>query len=140
MSHSKREGHCLCGRVTITAEKASDTVCACHCQSCRRWSGGPYIELECGDAVAFSGDEHIRVYDSSEWADRGFCGHCGTHLFYRLKAPGHYMVPVGLFTTDNDLAFERQVFVDEKPHYYDFANSTDNLTGAELFAKFGASD
>jgi len=35
--------------------------------------------------------------------------------------------------------FKRQVFVDEKPEYYDFANKTKDFTGAEIFAMFGAS-
>ena len=140
MTTSERAGHCLCKRVSFVAHNASNVVCACHCQMCRRWGGSAFTELECGDQVTFSGDEHIRVYDSSEWADRGFCSHCGSHLFYRLKAPGHFMIPVGLFTDDAGLSFERQVFIDEKPHYYDFANTTENLTGAELFAKFGAVD
>lgn len=140
MTTRQREGHCLCKRVSFVAKNAANTVGACHCQTCRRWGGSAFAELECGDQVTFNGDEHIRVYDSSEWADRGFCSHCGTHLFYRLKEPGHYMMPVGLFTNDDDLSFERQVFIDEKPHYYDFANKTENLTGAELFAKFGAVD
>lgn len=34
---------------------------------------------------------------------------------------------------------ESQVFIDEKPAYYEFTNKTKNLTGAELFALFGAS-
>ena len=32
-----------------------------------------------------------------------------------------------------------QIFIDEKPAYYDFANKTKNMTGAEVFAAFGAS-
>lgn len=32
--------------------------------------------------------------------------------------------------------FQEQIFVDEKPADYDFANDTPKLTGAEVFAKF----
>mgnify|MGYP000675211619 CR=1 FL=1 len=32
-----------------------------------------------------------------------------------------------------------QIFIDEKPAYYCFANETHNMTGAEVFAQFGAS-
>ena len=31
---------------------------------------------------------------------------------------------------------EHQVFIDEKPDYYSFANETKNMTGAEIFAQF----
>ncbi len=94
------------------------------------------MEIDCGSQVAFEGGEHISVFDSSEWADRGFCNKCGSHLFYRLKEAQQYMMPVGLFDDDSDLVLEHQVFIDAKPHYYNFDNDTQNMTGEELFAQF----
>ncbi|MEO0579646.1 MAG: GFA family protein, partial [Pseudomonadota bacterium] len=82
----------------------------------------------------FVGGDAIRVFNSSEWAERGFCSICGTHLFYRLKATGQHFIPVGLFDDTDGLEFAQEVFVDEQPHYYRFANDTKRLTGAELFA------
>ena len=32
--------------------------------------------------------------------------------------------------------FKEQIFIDRKPSYYEFANQTENLTEAEVFAKF----
>lgn len=46
------------------------------------------------------------------------------------------MMPVGLFESDEKLAFDTQVFIDEKPPYYGFVNDTKDLTGAELFAMY----
>ena len=43
------------------------------------------------------------------------------------------------FDDRGDFALTSQIFVDEKPAYYDFANKTKNMTGAEVFAAFGAS-
>jgi len=133
----ERRGHCLCGQVVITAKKASSEVGACHCKTCRRWGGGPFMEIECGTEVDFEGEGNISVFDSSKWAERGFCRNCGTHLFYRLKESGQHMIPVGLFEDAADLVFEGQVFIDEKPAYYEFSNKTKNLTGEELFKMFG---
>ena len=135
---TSRNGVCLCGAVTLTAAMASHVVGACHCHSCRRWGGGPFMELNCGDAVTIDGVDNVSVYNSSDWAERGFCKHCGTHLFYRLKESNQHMVPVGIFTTDDNLSFDTQVFFEEKPGYYNFANQTEDMTGPELFAKFGA--
>ena len=135
---TSRSGRCLCGDVHITAAEAPHVVGACHCGSCRRWGGGPFMELPCGTNVTFTGEESISVYPSSEWAERGFCKRCGTHLFYRLKATGQHMVPVGLFDDAEGLSFEQQVFVDERPHYYEFANQTEDMTGKEVFEKYGA--
>lgn len=98
------------------------------------------MEIDCGADVAVAGDEHVSVFDSSAWAERGFCRECGTHLFYRLKGSGQHMIPVGLFEGDENLVFESQVFIDEKPSFYSFANETHDMTGAELFAKYGPSE
>lgn len=133
---TERRGKCLCGAVEVTATDARDEVGACHCRMCRRWGGGPYMEIECGSNVEFSGKQHIAVYDSSAWAERGFCKQCGTHLFYRFKKNGHHGVPVGLFDDESGLSFAHQVFVDEKPGYYDFANETHDMTGPELIASY----
>ena len=135
---TERQGQCLCGKVTITARSASNDVGACHCKMCRRWGGGPFMEIDCGADVEIGGEENVAVFDSSEWAERGFCQSCGTHLFYRLKGNRQHMVPVGLFEDSASLAFKGQVFIDEKPNYYEFANQTKNFTGAEIFAMFGA--
>ena len=131
-----RKGHCICGAIRFEAPQAGSAVGACHCETCRRWSGGPFVEIMAGTEVDFSGADNISVYQSSDWAERAFCRHCGTHLYYRLKENGQYIMPVGLFDDDAGLTFETEVFVDEQPHYYAFANKTERLTGAELFAKF----
>ena len=132
-------GQCLCGKVDITAQNPSNSVGACHCRMCRRWGGGPFMEIDCGVDVQFGGSDYISVFDSSDWAERGFCSNCGTHLFYRLKGSGQHMVPVGLFEESENLAFDMQVFIDEKPEYYSFSEKTKKLTGAEIFALYGSS-
>jgi len=134
---TERQGHCLCGDVRITAKKAGSGVGACHCKMCRRWGGGPFMEIDCGTEIEIEGRDNISVFDSSKWAERGFCRNCGTHLFYRLKESGQHMVPVGLFEDEENLDFASQVFIDEKPEYYEFANETKNLTGEEIFKMFG---
>lgn len=98
------------------------------------------MEIDCGSEVAIDGPENVTVFDSSDWAERGFCSKCGSHLFYRIKATGQHMIPVGLFEDDENFVFESQVFIDEKPSFYRFANETKNLTKAEIFAMYGSSD
>ena len=36
--------------------------------------------------------------------------------------------------------FASQIFIDDKPAYYDFANKTHNMTGAEVFAAFAPAE
>ena len=133
-------GSCLCGAVHLTAEAFKGGIGACHCSMCRKWGGGPLLAVDCGTAVTIDGEENVSAYDSSDWAQRGFCSRCGTHLFYRLKENSQYVVPVGLFDDHPAVRFDSQIFIDEKPDYYEFANRTANMTGAEVFAKYGATE
>lgn len=137
---SEIKGKCLCGAVSVTAAPEAHEVAACHCRMCRRWSGGPAFSTDCGSKVSFTGDDNISVYASSEWAERGFCKSCGTHLFYRLKESGQHFMPAGLFDDDSNNALTHQIFIDEKPAYYSFANKTEDMTGEQVFAMFGQSD
>ena len=136
---SQRAGSCLCGAVRITANQAQDRVGACHCSMCRTWGGGPLMAVDCGTDVEVDGKEHVAVFNSSEWAERGFCSKCGTHLFYRLKKSRQFFMAAGFFTDQSGLVFDHQVFIDEKPDYYEFANETKDMTGAEVFAEFTSS-
>ncbi|WP_163576296.1 GFA family protein [Halomonas faecis] len=132
----EHRGRCLCGAVRVTAGTKGNNMGVCHCTMCRRWGGGPLFAVECEDAVAFDGEEHIAVFSSSEWAERGFCRTCGTHLFYRLKEGGHYAMPVGLFDDDDAWRLTEQIFIDQKPAFYAFSQTTKNLTGEEVFALY----
>jgi len=96
------------------------------------------LAVDCGDSLSIEGRASVAVFDSSEWAERGFCATCGTHLYYRLKQSNHYMMPVGLFDDDEGLDFDHQIFIDKKPAYYSFTNDTHNMTEAEVFAEFTA--
>ncbi|MDF2365957.1 MAG: GFA family protein [Sneathiella sp.] len=98
----ERKGSCLCGEVKINATASDNNVGACHCRMCRKWGGGPFLAIDCGSEVAFEGDENISVFNSSDWAERGFCRSCGTHLYYRLKGNGQYIMPLGLFEDDGN--------------------------------------
>ena len=131
-------GGCLCGAVRFTAAPATRDVGACHCSMCRKWSAGPFMVLDCGDTLKVADDSKLGVYRSSEWAERCFCRQCGTPLFYRLVAQNLHFVSAEAFDDREGYAFKSQIFIDEKPAYYDFANKTKNMTGPEVFAAFAA--
>ena len=133
------KGSCLCGAVKVSASGINPHIGACHCGMCRKWGGGALFAVECGSDVNFEGKENIEIYRSSEWAERGFCNKCGSHLFYRLKQNNNYYVPAGIFDDSDGLVFDHQIFIEEKPEYYSFANETKNMTGEEVFAMFASS-
>lgn len=95
------------------------------------------MAIDCGPDVTFEGEDNISVFSSSEWAERGFCKLCGSHLFYRLKQNHQYFMAAGVFDDETKLVLDHQVFIDQKPAYYCFANETQDLTEAEVFAQFG---
>ena len=130
------KGRCLCGAVKIEAKTLASSMGACHCSMCRNWSGGPFFAVDGQQAAIIVGEDKVSRYDSSEWAERAFFSACGTHLFYRLKQTDQHMLSAGLFDLDGELEFDHQIFIDEKPSYYCFADKTKNMTGAEVFAAF----
>ncbi len=63
-----------------------------------------------------------------------------SQTFQTSSEANQYFVPVGLFQDGIEFEFTEKIFIDQKPDYYEFANQTVNLSEAELFAKFAASD
>ncbi|MGV2976230.1 GFA family protein [Roseibium alexandrii] len=125
-------GKCLCGAVAFEATPLP-TMSACHCHTCRKWGGGPFMAVPCKN-TSFSGD--ITRYSVTDRAVRGFCPACGTHLFFYVKAADIYALPAGLFDDDPVPSLRAEYFIDQKPEYYCFAEQTKTLTGAEYFEKF----
>src|SRR5690625_4294147 len=90
---AEHRGTCLCGAVSVQILASSPTMGACHCKTCRAWSGGPFMSVEYHDVPQIQGMEHVTVYSSSDL----------------------------------------QVFIDQKPQNYQFANTTRTMTGEEVF-------
>jgi hypothetical protein len=103
-----------------------------------KWGGGPFFAMQCGTDVSFEGTDNIKEYESSDWATRGFCIKCGTHLFYRMKNADSYNMPVGLFNKLDNLTMEMQYFSDKKPVHYCFSNQTKEMTESEIMAYFAS--
>jgi hypothetical protein len=130
------EGTCLCGAIRITIPE-TNIVDACHCGMCRRWSGGPLMVVKGGTDIQIEGrTDALKSYQSSEWAERAFCSECGTHLFYKFLPKNEYFLPVGLFQEQTEFKFTTQIYIDSKPSFYEFANSTTKMTEAEFLAHF----
>lgn len=126
-------GKCLCGAVTFSAEGVEAHLHACHCSMCRAWAGGPLLATSVSH-VTFRGAEHIVRYDSSEWGARGFCGRCGSNLFYHLKPADQYMMSMGAFDDQAGFELAGEIYVDVKPPGYVFAGDHQRQTGAEFLA------
>ena len=130
-------GRCLCGKVTFTVEETVRDIGICHCNMCRRWSGSPAMAAYLKSAPKIEGMEYLTWYDSSEWAERGFCRVCGSSLFYRLKGETpDYSINAGAFDDQRSFVLHQEIFIDEKPGYYAFAGDIPAMTGEEVFAMY----
>ncbi len=127
-------GRCLCGAVTFTVAERPTKTDACHCSFCRKWTGGPLFSFHASD-VTFAGDE-LATYQSSDWAERGFCAKCGSSIFYRTLDGSFLAINTFLLDDLEGLDFEAEIFVDEKPGCYAFAGERRQMTGEEVFAAF----
>ena len=132
------QGRCMCGAVRFTATPSETSVMTCHCEMCQRWCSGPFMALNCSE-VNFEDKDVIGIIQSSDWAERGFCTRCGSNLYYRIRELESYQMAAGLFDDPSNLRLSLQVFIDQKPHYYDFANETRSMTSQEVIAAFSQS-
>jgi hypothetical protein len=103
---------------------------------CRRWTGSAFIGVDYRDGgIKFEKNDSLKWFNSSDWAERGFCTNCGSSLFYRLKDNDSFLaISAGTLDLPSGLKLEKEIFIDEKPDYYDFAGDQKKLTGAEFFA------
>jgi hypothetical protein len=129
-------GRCLCGAVRYKARASNSDVSACHCGMCRRWTGGPLLYIHIEGKPAFTGEDAIGLFRSSEIGERGFCKKCGSILFWKTADQDSYTIAAGSIDDQAGLVFTREIFIDDKPPYYDFANATQRLTGAESAATY----
>lgn len=135
------KGHCLCGAVQFEVDAVHE-IDVCHCNTCRRWNGGPFVGADIRGQVRFTSDETLTWYESSEWAKRGFCNKCGASLFYKLNEQDDFWsISAGALDLPDGLAIAKEIFVDEKPDYYNFSGDQPRHTGPEFLAMIqGQSD
>jgi hypothetical protein len=131
-------GQCLCGALRFKAVPKSNEMGVCHCGMCRRWAGGVFMAVSCGPNVEVENDEHLGVYTSSDWGDRCFCKVCGSTLFWRMRDGTNIAVSMQAFDDPEAFRFSSEIFIDDKPGNYEFANATKQQTGEEMAAMLEA--
>ncbi len=129
-------GQCLCGAVRFSATPQRMEMGVCHCGMCRRWTGGAFMSVDCGQSLRVENAEHLGVYNSSVWGQRCFCKQCGSTLFWRTADGAVTMVAAPAFADAGQFVFTSEIFIDERPANFAFANDTHKLTGAEVMAAF----
>ena len=94
------------------------------------------MTVSCKPDIRIEGVDNVGTYESSAWADRQFCKKCGSVLFWRMKDSSMLAVSAQAFDDPSQFKFKVEIFVDEQPANYAFANDTRKMTGAEVVAQF----
>jgi hypothetical protein len=107
------EGHCLCGAVHLTVDAHDPRIGACHCRMCQRWSGGLFLCFT-SKASGVNVTGPVQRHASSEFAERAFCGTCGSHLWMRdtTREDADYELMPGLFDAAVDWPLRSEIYTD----------------------------
>lgn len=129
-------GHCLCGDIQFSSELPSLWVAHCHCTMCQRGGGAAFITWVGLTDDHFHIDDpksRLRWYSSSSGAERGFCSHCGSPLFFRsTRWPGEIHVTLANFDTAIDRAPQAHVFWDTHVDWVVLGDNLPRKVAAEI--------
>ena len=78
------QGVCLCGGVRFEVTEPFERIAACHCESCKKLSGGggTVSGRVRTDAIrVLEGRDLVRSFQPDEGSAKTFCSVCGSNLF-----------------------------------------------------------
>jgi hypothetical protein len=116
-------GGCLCGAVRYEVRGPLREVLICHCEECRRWHGHVSATTAAAreDLVMLS-ERGLRWIDSPRsdaGARRGFCGECGSSLFWDPPRRATVSIAAGTLDGATGLHAAEHWFVSQAGDYYE---------------------
>ena len=116
-------GRCICGAVAFEVKGPLRDVVLCHCTECRRWAGHAWAASEAlFDDLDFTEQRGLRWIDSpdSVWdARRGFCGECGSSLFWQIPGKRTVSIAAGCLDAPTGITTVQQIWTDSAGDYYE---------------------
>ena len=119
----KVTGGCFCGAVRYEAEVYLHDAYYCHCRMCQRLTGAP-AEVAVffkPDSLRFTKGEP-KYYQTSHFAERGFCSECGSRLMWRPLLPEvpdwWANLPVGSLDNPEDAVPTSHICVESQLPWY----------------------
>jgi hypothetical protein len=113
------KGRCFCGGVEFAVQGPLRPIVYCHCKMCRRISGHLVAATACAPShLSIHVSEQLRWYQSSADAQRGFCGRCGSNLFWKPTSGTHVSIMSGALDDPTGLRGAMHIFVADKGDYY----------------------
>jgi len=109
-------GGCFCGAIRFEVSGPELYACFCHCESCRRVTGGAFVPW-----VTFTRPEfrvtrgNISWHHSTPGVTRGFCPACGTSLSYEHeRRPGQIDVTMTSLDEPDAIRPRSHIWVEDK--------------------------
>jgi len=109
-------GSCFCGDIEFAVTGPIKFCCFCHCESCRKASGGAFVPWATFARTGFrvtSGE--MSLYRSSPGVTRGLCSRCGTSLTYEHEnRTGEIDITPTSFSDPSRFAPSAHIWVEDK--------------------------
>lgn len=120
MGNFPHRGSCLCGEVAYEVDGPLRDVIGCHCQQCRKTTGHIMAATAAKlDDFTVTRDDGLKWYRSSDTAERGFCGTCGSTLFWRADGKDYVAITAGTLDTPTGIKVAGHIYCADKGDYYD---------------------
>ncbi len=127
----RHTGGCLCGAVRYEVRGPLRGVIHCHCTVCRRLHGAFGAYSRAGKAhLEIVEDRGLRWYATSARVRRGFCGACGTNLFWEPAHRDATGIVAGSLDQPTGLTTIGQVFTAEKADFAALAEGVPAFAGS----------
>jgi hypothetical protein len=103
------DGGCQCGEVRYRITGAPVWLTVCHCNECKRQSGGAFgmsLRMRGADVTVVSGEPKrwTRSSDSGRLVICAFCGICGTRVWHEPAGSGFLHIKPGTLDEPSQLA------------------------------------
>ncbi len=114
-----KTGSCLCGAVQYEVHGPLRNVVACHCEQCRKQTGTYMSATAAKDEdLKVTDARGLKWYRSSKTARRGFCGECGSVLFWKGDGRDYTAIAAGSLNGATGLTLEGHIFCASAGDYY----------------------
>ncbi len=124
-----RKGSCLCGGVQFVGHGQWGDISYCHCGQCHKQTGHIFASTNIAmSGFTFIKQETLQWYESSNFAQRGFCRQCGSVLFWKLNDNSYMSVLVGAIDGDKShFKAAKHIYCKDKQPYYQITDGLPQL-------------
>ncbi len=116
MNPTHLSGKCFCGAVEYKLVGGVSEAFFCHCESCRRSSGAPFVAWGRIKITKFEFTKgEISTFKSSPRVHRSFCTKCGTEVAYKHDDyQAEVDIRLGTLNDPDEVVPDHHVWIAEK--------------------------